>query len=185
MAVGVGVAAGETTISTSTSTTTLTGTQTSAVVTASTTSAVETSGNTIRDIAAGLLTRTEGPQTDSVEQHEVIHWPIVKGPPVKNSIAERAISVAPTEEQQATVVELAVVMQLVIAAVHGIEVEGQVRLARAIDLAARAIVALEQAEIALGVETLEAVLGIEARLEMVPDTAAAVSAPTAVGVLPA
>ena len=183
MAVGVGVAAGETTISTSTSTTTLTGTQTSAVVTASTTSAVETSGNTTRDIAAGPLTRTEGPQTDSVEQHEVIHWPIVKGPPAKNSIGERAISVAPTEEQQATVVELAVVMELVIAAVHGIEVEGQVRLARAIDLAARAIVA--QAEIALGVETLETVLGIEARLEMVPDSAAAVSAPAAVGGLPA
>ena len=185
MAVGVGVAAGETTISTLTSTTTLTGTQTSAVVTASTTSAVETSGNTIRDIAAGLLTRTEGPQTDSVEQHEVIHWPIVKGPPVKNSIAEMPIPVAPTEEQQATVVELAVVMKVVIAAVHGIEVEGPVRLTQAIDLAARAIVALEQAEIALGVETLEAVPGIEARLEMVPDTAAAVSAPAAVGVLPA
>ena len=88
-------------------------------------------------------------------------------------------------------------MALVIAAVQGIAVEGQsaaeaplesvlpvaARLARASDLAAREIV--EQAEIALGVETLAAVLGIEARLEMVPDTAPAVSAPAAVGVVPA
>lgn len=90
----------------------------------------------------------------------VIHWLIVNAPPAKKSTAERAISEAPTEEQQATV---AVATALVIAAVQGIEVEGQVqlesvlpvavRLARAIDLAAREIAALEPAEIALGVAT--------------------------------
>ena len=108
MAVGVGVAAGEITISTSTLITTSTGTPTSAVVTASTTSVVETSGNTTPGIAAGPLIRTEGPQTDSVEQHEVIHWPIVKGPLVNNSTVRAEISAASTGEQQATVAELAV-----------------------------------------------------------------------------
>lgn len=112
----------------------------------------ETSGNTIRAIAAELLIRTEGLRTDSVEQHVVIHSLIVNGSPVKNSIAEKAISVAPTEKQRATVV---VVMGLVIAAVQRNEIEGQiaaetqlesvlpvvVTLARAIDLAAREIAA--------------------------------------------
>ena len=90
----------------------------------------------------------------------VIHWLIVNGPRVKNSTAARAISVARIEEQQATVVEIV----LVIAAVQGIGVEGQiavearletvlpvvVTLARAIDLAALEIAA---PEIALEVGT--------------------------------
>jgi hypothetical protein len=124
-----------------------------------------------------------------VERHGVIHWLIVNGLPVENSTAEMAISAAVTEEQQATV---AVAMALVIAAVQGGDLKRRiasgvrlesvlpvaVKLARAIDLAAREIAAL--VEIALGVATWEAVPGVDS--ETVPDTAPAMPAPVATGV---
>lgn len=130
----------------------------------------------------------------------VIHWPIVRGPPVKNSTGKGVISAAPTDEQQATVVELVVVMALVIVAVQGIEVGGQIaaearlesvlpvavkRLARPTGRAALEIVALELSEIALGLATLEVVLGTWAPSETVPETAAEVPAQVAAGVLAA
>lgn len=89
-------------------------------------------------------------------------------------------------------------MALAIVAVHGAEVEPAIaveaqlesvlqvakELARAIDLAVREI-AVEAGEIGLAIAAWEAVLGIEALLEMVPDTAAEARAQAAVGVLPA
>src|SRR5262249_50053366 len=101
-----------------------------------------------------------------------------------------------SEEEQATVAELAIAMSLVIAAMPGTEVGAQiatevrlesvlpvaVKLARAIDLAAREIGA---PEIELAVATWEAVLGIEAASEMVGDTAAAVRVQAAIGGPPA
>ena len=119
MVVGAGVAAGETTTSTLTSTTTLTETLISTVVIAPIL-VVETSGNIIRGTAAELLIRTERPQTDSEGQHAVIHWPIVKGPPVDNSTNKTAISVVATEDLAATAVEL------VIVAMQGTDVEDQI-----------------------------------------------------------
>jgi hypothetical protein len=88
-----------------------------------------------------------------------------------------------------------VVMALLIVAVRGVEVEGQVaaetaqpiavKLAQAIALAVREIAGLELAEIASRIATLEAVLGIEAASETVPDSTAEMPAPVVAGGLPA
>ena len=56
----------------------------------------------------------------------VIHWPTGRGPLVNNSPARMATSAASSEEDQATVAELAVAMVLVIAAMPGAEVEPQI-----------------------------------------------------------
>jgi hypothetical protein len=86
-------------------------------------------------------------------------------------------------------------MALLIVAVRGVEVEGQVaaetaqpiavKLAQAIALAVREIAGLELAEIASRIATLEAVLGIEAASETVPDSTAEMPAPVVAGGLPA
>lgn len=128
----------------------------------------------------------------------VIHWPIVSGPPVNNSIARAAISAAPTEKRQANGVGVTVMMALLIADVQAIEVEEQiarealvgtvvpaaVKLVRVIDLAAREIAAVEVAEIEL-VAAMWEVPGIGAPSEIVPDTAAVMPAQVAAGVPPA
>jgi hypothetical protein len=97
------------------------------------------------------------------------------------------------------VVALALVMALVIAAMRETEVAGQIaaevrleivlpvaaEIARAIDPVAQEIVAQQQAEIALGVVTFEAVLKTGVASETVLDTAAEAPAQTAAGVPPA
>lgn len=85
-------------------------------------------------------------------------------------------------------------MALLIVAVRGVEVEAQVaaetgqpiavKLAQAIDLAVQEIAAMELAEIASGIATSEAVLGIGAASETVPDSAAEMPAQVVAGGLP-
>jgi hypothetical protein len=164
---------------------------------------VATGGSTIRNTAVVLLIRIEVRQTDSEDQHVVIHWQIARRLPVNNSTEREAISAASTAEKQATVAVLAVAAVAIavrlesvrrvaverapidlveeeIAAV--VELPVAVKHARASDLAAQAIGAVVVAENVLGIATLA--LGIEAALVMVRDTAAAVRAPAGRGVLP-
>lgn len=125
----------------------------------------------------------------------MIHWPIVKGPQVINSIASGAISTTPTDEQRAIAVETVVVMAWLIMAVQEAEAEQEVaeetghpialKLAQAIDLAVQEIAALELAEIASEIAMLEVVLGIGAASETVPDSAAEMPAQVVAGELPA
>ena len=128
----------------------------------------------------------------------VIHWPIVSGPLVKHSTGRAAIWTASTAEEQGAVATLVVAVALPIAALQGTEVEAQIvvetrlesvlpvemQLARAIDLAPREVAAVSVAENELAVAMSEAVPGAGAPSE-VPDTAAAVSAQVAAGVLQA